>query len=212
MKKMLLVLALMVNVCAQGAGLKLYVGVAENVAGNMSNMKLQLVICNNMSDTVYLQRNQVDILYPRVTVEVPDITDGGAFFLVTNITKVITDNTRLFKLAGQQKAYDPSRASEMYAYTALNKELPQREIENVAYYIIAPNKCLTINCAMQSASLDYLKLSDATNKEIEHAQAYLTLPVYYFTYSDTTKRKEILISRSSDDLKKCIFEGITGKK
>lgn len=207
MKKILLALVIIFSGInsAQATGLKLYVGAAEYDEAS-GWFFLQLVVCNNTSDTVYIKRDDLDMIYPKVTTDASIIGDGGSFFLLSNVTNLITDNDRLFKLVTdhmqQNQQQSPAIQHKLYED---NNKVSQKEIRGVKYYVFAPNKCLTINTLTQTASLDFMKLADVSPEQWEAAEVFLTTMVWHHSYHDSTPRSALLIARSSEDLKKCVF-------
>lgn len=208
MKKIILSLIILfcgINLVLAG-GIKLYVGAAEYDEKEPTRLFLQLVVCNNNSDTMYIKRDDLDIIYPKVNTDVSVIGDGGSFYLLNNITNLVTDDDRLFKMVTDHMQNNPEQTTDIQKklYEENNK-LPQKEIRGIKYYVFAPNKCLTINTVTQSALLEFMKLADVTAEQWEQAEVYLTTSVWYHSYHDSTPRSELLIARSSEDLKECVF-------
>ncbi|MCB0696474.1 MAG: hypothetical protein KDC07_03870 [Chitinophagaceae bacterium] len=208
MKKTILALLLFIGCIsnARAMGIKLYIGSAETEANQSSRFFLQLVVCNNNTDTIYIRRDDLDNIYPRVTLDASVIGDGGSYYLLNNVTRLIEEPDRMRELVGKHPAqhFEATTTHQKELYEENNK-LPQKEVRGEKYYVIAPNKCLTVNSVTQSAIFELVKLEDLTKQEKEVAEVYLTLPVWYQTYTDETRRLDLLIARSSDDLKKCIF-------
>jgi|GEM_PF-6901241 len=208
MKKIVLAFIMLLSgfYSADAIGIKLYIGSAEHDEKQSTKFFLQLVVCNNNSDTLYIKRDDLDNIYPKVTTDASIIGDGGSYFLLNNVTNIITDQDRMLKMVTKQmeQKFEETTAKQHELY-AENNKLPQKEIKGVKYYVFAPNKCLTINSVTQSADYEFLKLVDVTAEQKKLAEVYLTLGVWYQTFHDNTMRSDLLIARPSDDLKKCVF-------
>lgn len=196
---------------ANATGIKLYIGTAVYEEKQTTRFFLQLIVCNNLSDTIYIKRDDLDNVYPRVTTDVSEINDGGTYYLLNNITNLLTDRDELIKLSGgaPQERFENTLNKQRNLYEENNK-LQQTELNGIKYYIFAPNKCITINAVTQTPVIEFLKLHNVNEQQQQQAETYLTTLISYFTYHDKTMRRELLISRSSEELKKCIF--INNKK
>lgn len=203
---LLAVVAFVYATTIQAQELKMYIGTAEKHKTQYTRFFMSLIVCNNSEDTVYIEREDLDNLYPRVTNDVSIIDDRGSYFLVGNIPVLITDNDKLMELTkgAPPEVFDRTLSMEKKLYEE-NNQLPQVEVKEKKYYVFAPKKCLSINTMSQETKLELLKLHDVTEKEAEVATAHLTIPVTYYTAKDDTKRHKLLISRTSDDLKKCLL-------
>lgn len=210
MRKYLLAMcAVIMSVSLYGQTIKLYVGAAERLETAYSKYYLQLIICNNLRDTVFIKRSDIDKLFPKVTNDVSEIGDHGSFYLLTNVREIETDMAELSKIPGRPEESftgEYEKGQEMYKE---NTALMQVKQDSEDWYVFAPGKCLNINCIAQVPLLEFLKMHEATSTEVAGAKVYLSFPVWYYTHRDTIKRKKLLISRESDDLKKCVFSAYT---
>lgn len=202
----LIVFVLLFTTTANARGLKLYIGTVEKQETQYTRFFLQLIVCNNTHDTVFIEKQSLENLYPIITDDVSEIGDGGSFFLINNVTNLITDNNDLMKLTqgAPPEVFDRTLSMEK-KQSEENAKLPKQTKNNIEYYVFAPNKCLTINSMSQGTILEFLKLHDVTEEQQKQAKVNLAFPVNYHSAMDKTKRTELLISRESDALKKCVF-------
>ncbi len=208
MKKIVLLLVIILSsfISADAIGIKLYVGSAKFDDKQSTKFFLQLIVCNNNEDTLYIKRDDLDNIYPRLTTDVSVIADGGSYFLLNNVTNLVTDKDRMLKMVTDRIEGQYEQTTEMqHKLYAENNKLPQRTMNGIKYYVFAPNKCLTVNCVTQTAVYEFLKLADVTEEQQKPVEVYLTLGIWYHTFLDDTKRSDLLIARPSEDLKKCVF-------
>lgn len=208
MKRVLIALAI---ICcgmkpASATGIKIYIGTAEHEEKQSSRFFLQLIVCNNLPDTIFVRREDLDNVYPMITADVSDITDEGTFILLNNVTNLLTEKDELVKLSRevQPEKFDNTLNKQRDFYEENNK-LPQKEVNGIKYYVFPPNKCITINSVTQTPIFEFLKLHNINEQQQQLAEAYLTTHISYFTPQDKNLRRELLISRSSEELKKCVF-------
>lgn len=211
MKAIITSIALLISVAAsaQGTGIKLYIGAAETEEKQKSRYFLQLVVCNNLSDTICIKRDDLDNILTRITADVSQIHDGGCFYLINNVPDIITDFKVLAELAREQQPEEQFNETTIRQRKQFddNNKLPQKEVNGTKYYLFEPQKCLTINSLTQTAPLEFLKLKRVSDSNFSRSEVYLTVPLNYFSYADKIHRQIVLISRASEDLKKCIGAG-----
>lgn len=211
MKAIITSIALLISFAAsaQGSGIKLYIGAAETEEKQKSRYFLQLVVCNNMSDTAYIERDDLDNIFARITTDASEINDGDHFYLINNVHEIITDQQELLTLSGKNPPVEQFNETIIRQRKDFedNNKLPQKEVNGNKYYTVAPGKCVTIKALTQTLPLEFLKLHKVSNQAFGKADVYLALPIHYFTHRDSTKRSTLLISRASEDLKKCIGAG-----
>lgn len=204
----LLCLLILQSLVGWANGLKLYIGTAEKQETQSTKHYIQFILCNNYLDTTYVKRADVDILFTKLTTDASVITDGGTYYLVNNVTNIITDEERMNEVyvASGKEEFDRTLINEKKQFKQ-NNELPQIKVGGEAYYIIAPNKCLTIGNTSTIMIKEVLKLHDLSEQEKKDMEVYYTTKVRYHTDKEKNDRQELLITRPSEDLKKILLAG-----
>lgn len=194
-------------------GVKLYVGSVEIAAEDTrATYYLQLVLCNNMADTIYIPAQQVERVQPSITSDVSLLTEGGSYTMLTNVPGLVNDMNELSSEMPSPGKYKAPVITELdKKRLAENALLPHKEMNGVSCYVFAPNQCLTVNSLMLTLPPEFLKLNKITAQEADQMEAYLVMPVEYFTNRNTTGKDVLLISRASEDLKNNILVS-AGKK
>lgn len=194
-------------------GIKLYVGSVSIAAEDTkATYYLQLVLCNNMADTIYIPAQQVERLQPSITSDVSLLTEGGSYTMLTNVPGLVNDMNELSSVIPSPGKYKAPVITELdKKRLAENALLPHKEMNGVSCYVFAPNQCLTIHSLMLTFPPEFLKLGKITTQEADQVEAYLVMPVEYFTNRNTTGKDVLLISRASEDLKNNILVS-AGKK
>lgn len=205
-----LIITLCIYNITSAQDLKLYIGSAEKQKTQSTRHYIQFVLCNNFLDTVYVNRKDIDNLFPKLTTDIAEATDGGTYYLVNNVINLITDTKRMDEVyvASGKEVFDVTLKREREQYEE-NNELPQIKEGKDIYYKLAPNKCLTINNLSTIMIKEVLKLHDISDEERQHMQAYYTTNVRYYLSKDKVRRSQVLIARHSDDLKKLLLAGHT---
>lgn len=188
-------------------GVKFYVGSSNNSSHYSNHYFMELIVCNNTIDTVFIKREDLDNLYPTVTNDVSNIVDGGSRFLVTNVDELAeADAAAMFD--NDPDGTDADR-EDMFKKQASAKEennsLRQINIKDEQYYVILPNKCITVNSYSQSGRQEISKLRDVKEQDVEKLKVYYVVPVWMSNSKDHIYKRELLISRESKALKKCLF-------
>ena len=203
----LLVIAIASTTSSFAVGVKLYVGSSYNSTHMNNHYLMELIVCNNTLDTIFIKREDLDNLYPSITDDAAVIVDGGSRFFVTNTTEMIgPDPAKLFDI--DPDGTNEDRDEVMAKRTERRKEndaLKQRKINNHVYYILAPQKCITVNSYSQTGRQELSKLWGIKEENKEQIKVYYTVPVWMCSSKDYVQRRELLISRESKALKKCLF-------
>jgi hypothetical protein len=209
MKKFLFTVCLLCTIhqfASARSNLKVYVGSAQNAPTYTTTILMQLIFCNNTFDTMYIKRSEIEQIRPRVTIDVSEIMEGGTRVLLTGISEVGTDENYIRDeiKKGPKDGHQQSIVRER-ELAAENDKHPQVTNGKDKYFALAPSKCVTINSSLRAADVFYLNLNQVKKAERVATAAYLILPVTYYTNKDKTIKQEILISRSSEDLKSSMF-------
>jgi hypothetical protein len=208
MKKLLLAACLLAaTVTAKAINLSLYIGAAQNADKVHPKYDLQLVICNNQPDTVFIKRDDLDMIYPNLTNDPSELSSGTAFYFCNNAPRVITDVQQLKKLTRSE--HWSNRYYDAYMNRKLAKEndkLPQVNVVGNMYYAIAPGKCITLNSLAQSLTSQLIKLKEIDKENDGGMQVNLSVPIRYFTSQDKHISHMLLIARQSDELKACLLK------
>lgn len=191
---------------ANAQDLKLYVATVDPMSYKGTNFLSQVIVCNNYLDTFYVKMDDLNTVRPHVTNDLSTIVDGGSRFLVTGTKNMEEDLSKLATII--KKEVDTEKeAKEIKRKKFINEnyELPYVNRNGEKYYVIYPRKCLTINSNAKFMDLELARLHKITKEERKSIQAYLTIPVDYYTSGDNTIRNRLLVSRESDELKKALF-------
>lgn len=204
MKKMMLsaFILLMGTFTSKAIDIKLYIATVERTEGVYPRYNLQLVICNNLPDTVYIKRDDLEMIYPQVTNDLSEINNGGSFYFIHNVRNMITDMTELRKHTIEPDWRTGSHERGMRKELAQeNNKLAQKNVQGSNYYMIMPNKCITLYSYAQSVPVQLFKLHNVDKDNDSGMMVNLVVPVKYFTSRDNHVTGTLLISRDSDDMK-----------
>lgn len=214
MKKGIVILMLLLLATgAKGIGIKLYIGSVEIVTKDYKAAHyLQLVVCNNTMDTVYIPRHHLEHVQPSLTSDVSMLTDGGAFLMLSNVPGMINDMAVVGNDLKEPPRFLPPPVTELdKARKEKNNLLPGRKFAETDCFVFAPGSCLTINSLMLSFPGGFLRLEKVNELQQQQMETNLVMPVEYYSNRNATGRNVILISRSSEDLKSIVLEA-AGKK
>ena len=207
MRYIYLLLFVLLSTQASAVGVKIYVGSADNSTHMHNHFFMQLIVCNNTIDTVFIRREDLDYLYPQVTNDVAQLVDGGSQILVTNLDELVEpDQAGVFNLDpdGTDKDRDEMEKKKGVGIQK-NDAIAQRIIEKQKYYVIPPQKCITVNSYTQLGRHEISRLRELSETDREQLKAYLGVPVWLTSSSDFIQHRELLISRKSKALKKCLL-------
>lgn len=213
MKKLTLIALLLLSAftSVKAIGIKLYVGSVEKAGETNIPAYLQLVVCNNTLDTIYIPKQQLELMQPAIINDVTELTEGGSYIMLANTPTLINDMDALHKIAPTPdklpkldiRALDKPRQDA-------NNQLVHQKVNELDCFVFAPNQCLTINCLMMTFPLEYYKLHDVKPAETQHMEANLVMSAEYFSKRNMNGKDILLISRSSDELKEHLLNA--GKK
>lgn len=213
MKKVLIAIILLCVVAkAKAIGIKLYIGSAEMVEGTTTAYNLQLVVCNNTTDTIYIPEQQLERVQPTITNDISQITEGGSYMMLNNVPSLVTDMNELRKGINKPDKYrQPTVTGLDKKRIAENSQLQKVDVAGASCYMFAPAQCVTIHCLVLTFPPEFLKLGKLPEQQTAQMEAYLVMPVEYFSTRYPAGKGTILISRSSDDLKNHILKSAEKK-
>lgn len=209
MKQFLTVLILLVSFfTARAIGVKMYIGTVEKIDGINQHYKLQLIVCNNRPDTLYISRKHLEMIFPSVSNDLSDIVDGKSYLFMNYVPNLMTDQNELLHLTLPPDRHAASQAQSLDAELAtLNDAIPQKEIDGEKYFVFEPNKCITLNSMVQVAMLELFKLINVPKEQEQEIEINLVTPVNFFRNSETKNANSmLLISRGSDELKNALLD------
>ncbi len=207
MRYLYLLFFVLLSAQASAVGVKIYVGSSYNSTHMNNHYFMELILCNNTVDTLFIRRDDVDNLYPAVTNDASEVSDEGSKVLLTNIDKLEDpDQAGVFDISPDGTEKDQlDMVTKQAAGKEKNQALKQRKINNQMYYVILPQKCITVNSFAQIGRHELSKLRSLSAAEKEKSKAYFVVPVFLMYSSDYIQHRKNLVSRKSEALKKCLF-------
>lgn len=208
MKKLVLCLLVMVVAVAAktDSTISMYVASVSNTDSTKGKYDFLLVICNNKADTLFVRRDDLDMIYPFITDDVTDIAEGGSFFYINGTEHFISDEKKLKKMTGvkdwQHTGFD-TYIKDTFAIG--NSRLKQIKVEGRNYYVIPPQQCITFYTLAQTMNSDLTKLRDISPGDMRKMQAHLVVPIRYFTPGEKSIHHQLLIARHSDDVRNVLM-------
>lgn len=189
-------------------GVKMYVAGVDKVEGINPHYKMQLIVCNNRPDTIYISRRHLEMIFPTVSNDLSDVVDGKSYLFMNYVPNLMTDQNDLLNLTLPPDRHAASQAQTLDADLAVqNDKIPQKEIDGEKYFMFEPNKCITLNSMAQIVRLELFKLIDITKEQEQEIEINLVTPVNFFRNSETKNvNSMLLISRASDELKNALLD------
>src|SRR5690606_23128069 len=121
--------------------------------------QLKLIICNNQPDTIYVRRDNIDMIFPVLTDDIAEIADGRSFIYVNNADSFISKPGELRKITVDADwSFFSQEQNLSIVKQEENNEKPQFSRQGNIYYKIAPEKCITVNAMIQSIPAELFKL------------------------------------------------------
>lgn len=207
MKKVFLAIGFLLSVVSVHAqNIKLYIADAENGPYYQNNIFMQAIVCNNTYDTIFVRRQDLDNIYPAITNDASVIVDGGSKLFISNAKEIPENTMNLVSNIPERHNEDMKEMqSRQQRQRQANEKLEQIMSGGQIYFVIAPQKCITLSSTLQVLDTELLKLYNLDKEEQKNIDVYLTIPLTYYTDKDKSLAHKQLISRSSSALQKAVL-------